>query len=102
MFDPESKSKIGSCYLGLLLSHKGLFVKFRYCEKATKFEKNLPHKIGRYSVMSNFTWKIFSNFVAFSEYPNFITDTQIVFELTREITAGGYGIKMIIDWYPMI
>ena len=47
-------------------------LKFRYSEKSTKFEKNLPLKIWRYWVVSNFKWKIFSNFVAFSEYPNFI------------------------------
>ena len=46
-------------------------VKFGYSEKVTKFEKNLPLKIWRYWVASNFKWKIFSNFVAFSEYPNF-------------------------------
>ena len=34
-------------------------VKFGYSEKATKFEKNLPLKIWRYSVTSNFKWKIF-------------------------------------------
>ena len=32
---------------------------------------SVPLKIWLYSVASNFTWKIFSNFVAFSEYPNF-------------------------------
>ena len=42
-------------------------IKFGYSEKATKFEKNLPPKILSYSVVSNFKWKIFSNFVAFSE-----------------------------------
>ena len=46
-------------------------LKFGYFEEATKFEKNLPLKIWRYLVTSNFEWKIFSNFVAFSEYPNF-------------------------------
>ena len=46
-------------------------VKFGYSEKATKFEKNLPLKIWRYWVASNLKKKIFSNFVAFSEYPNF-------------------------------
>ena len=44
---------------------------FRYSEKATNFEKNLPVEIWRYWVASNFKRKIFSNFVAFSEYPNF-------------------------------
>ena len=34
---------------------------------ATKFEKKLP----TYNLTSNFTLKIFSNFVAFLEYPNF-------------------------------
>ena len=51
--------------------HKNLDLKFKYSEKAKKFEKNLPLKIWHYSVTSNFKWKIFSNFVAFSEYPNF-------------------------------
>ena len=46
-------------------------LKFRYFEKATKFEKNLPLKLWCYWVASNFKWKILSNFVAFSEYPNF-------------------------------
>ena len=49
-----------------------LTVKFGHFEKGTKFEKNLPHSIRRYSVASNFKWKIFfSNFVPFSECPNF-------------------------------
>ena len=38
------------------------------------------HKIWLYSVMSNFKWKIFSNFVIFSEYPNF-TKTFILFQV---------------------
>ena len=46
-------------------------IKFGYCEKVTTFEKNLPLKIWRYSLTSNFKWKIFSNFVAFSECLNF-------------------------------
>ena len=36
-----------------------------------KVWKNLPLKICQYSVTSNFKWKISSNFVALSEYPNF-------------------------------
>ena len=36
-----------------------------------KIWKNLPLKIWRYSVTSNFMWKIFSNFMVFSESPNF-------------------------------
>ena len=44
-----------------------LLLKFGPSEKGTKFEKNLPLKIWHYSVTSNFKWKIFSNFVAFSE-----------------------------------
>ena len=73
--------------------HTGLFhLKFSFSEKATKFFaiffmiltlkvriiweghkiwKNLPLKIWLYWVPSNFKWKILSNFVAFSEYPNF-------------------------------
>ena len=37
-----------------------------------KIWKNLPLKIWHYWVTSNFKWNIFSNFVAFLEYPNFI------------------------------
>ena len=48
-----------------------LYTKFGYSKKAKKCEKNLPQKIWHYWVASNFKWKIFSNFVAFSEYPNF-------------------------------
>ena len=33
--------------------------------------KNLPLSIWRYSLVSNFMWQIFSNFVPFSEVPNF-------------------------------
>ena len=46
-------------------SHKDHYLSTNFSEKATKFEKIF------YSVTSNFKWKIFSNFVAFSEYPNF-------------------------------
>ena len=41
-------------------------VKFGYSEKVTKLKK-----IGATQYLSNFKWKMFSNFVAFSEYPNF-------------------------------
>ena len=37
-------------------------LKFGYSEKATKYEKNLPLKIWRYWVASNFKWKIFFKF----------------------------------------
>ena len=53
------------------LYYKNLLLKFGRSEKGTKFEKNLPLSIWRYSVASNFKWKIFSNFVPFSECPNF-------------------------------
>ena len=77
----------------LIYKYTGLFhLKFSFSEKATKFFaiffmiltlkvriiweghkiwKNLPLKIWRYWVASNFKWKFFPNFVAFSEYPNF-------------------------------
>ena len=45
--------------------------KVRIFWEGHKIWKNLPHKIWRYTVTSNFKWKIFSNFVAFSVYPNF-------------------------------
>ena len=46
-------------------------LKFRYSEKAIEIWKSLPLEIWRYWVESNFKWKIFSNFIVFSEYPNF-------------------------------
>ena len=45
-------------------------LKFGYSEKATQFEKIFHLK---FDVTENFKWKIFSNFLAFSEYPNFNT-----------------------------
>ena len=44
--------------------------KVRIFWEGHKIWKNLLLKIWRYSVTSNFKWKIFSNFVTFSEYPN--------------------------------
>ena len=48
-----------------------LSFKVRIFWEGHKIWKNLPFRIRRYSLTSNFMWKIFSNFVAFSEYPNF-------------------------------
>ena len=45
--------------------------KVRIFWEGHKIRKNLPLKIWRYWVASNFKWKIFSNVVDFSEYPNF-------------------------------
>ena len=56
-------------------------LKFEYSEKATNSKKNLPLKIWHYSVTSNFKWKIFSNFVAFSEYPNFTCSNKFGFKI---------------------
>ena len=46
-------------------------VKVQVFWEGHKFEKNIPLIIWRYSVSSNVKRKIFSNFVAFSEYLNF-------------------------------
>ena len=56
------------------------WLKFGHSEKDIKFEKNLPLKIWPYSVVSNFKWKIFSNFVFFSECPNFTQGSLILVE----------------------
>ena len=48
------------------------FLKVRIFWEGHKIWKNLPLKIWHYWVASNFKWKIFSNFVAFSEYSNFM------------------------------
>ena len=46
-------------------------IKVRIFWEGHKIWNNLPLKIWRYWVVSTFKWKMFSNFVAFSEYPNF-------------------------------
>ena len=56
--------KLGKCLVGVI-------DKVRIFWEGQKIWKSLPLKIRRYSVTSNFKWKNFSNFVAFSEYPNF-------------------------------
>ena len=56
----------------LIYLNKGFLVKFGYSEKATKFEKNLPFKIWRYSVTSNFKWKIFSHKIKSRMGQNFV------------------------------
>ena len=54
------------------MKYCGLRLKFGYSEKATKFEKifHLKFDVIEY-VASNFKSNFFSNFEAFSEYPNF-------------------------------
>ena len=48
-----------------------LILRFRYCEKTTKLEKNLPPFLKNYLVTSKQSWISFQIFVAFSEYLNF-------------------------------
>ena len=55
-----------------------LVLKFEYSEKATKFEK----KIRRQIVSGRF----FSNFVAFSEYPNFTKKINLIYKVFGPIT----------------
>ena len=47
-------------------------VKFRYSEKASKFEKIFHIKFDFTEYRHILSGRFFSNFVAFSEYPNFI------------------------------
>ena len=60
-----------------------------------KIWKNLPLLIWRYSVASNFKWKIFSNFVAFSEYLNFIVLRRIA------IAMQDRSHNSIVFWIPL-
>ena len=53
------------------------FVKFRFSEKTTKFEKSPPCFDLKLSKRQN-NWEIFSNFVAFSQYLNF---TNVFFQI---------------------
>ena len=50
----------------------GVFLKFIYSEKATKFCEIFPLLLS-YVVPVKSKWKISQNFVAFSEYMNFST-----------------------------
>ena len=58
----------------LLRLKKRYYYKVRIFWEGHKIWKNLPLKIWCYSVMSNFCGRFFSNFLAFSEYPNFTTN----------------------------
>ena len=66
--------------LSVNLSHSGLvfavgaFGKVRTFWEASKNLRNLPHALDIYLVQS--MWKIFSNFVRFSESPNFTWQPQ--------------------------
>ena len=69
-------SKVSIIYL--LNSRINLILsKVRIFWEDHKIWKNLPLKIWCYWVVSNFKRKIFSNFVAFSEYPNFKIDPNL-------------------------
>ena len=57
--------------------HRVCITKVRTLWEGHKIWKNLPLNIWRYWVASNFKWKIFSNFVAFSEYLNFKSPLNI-------------------------
>ena len=60
-------------------------VKVQIFWEGHKLEKNLPLIIWRYSVVSNVKWKIFSNFVAFSEYLNFTPKSKYYDITTQDI-----------------
>ena len=66
----ESKSN-WNFYIYWILTRPFNNVKVRIFWEGHRIWKNLPLKIWCDSVTSNFKLKIFSNFVAFSEYPNF-------------------------------
>ena len=80
------------------------FVKVWIFWEGHKIGKNLPPKIWHYWVASNFKWKIFSNFVAFSEYPNFTLFRNKV-EKVRNIYFYWYLIcktkylQMVYRWF---
>ena len=62
-----------------------------------KIWKNLPLKIWRYWAVSNFKWKIFSNFVTFSEYPNF-TGKYVSEALILESVNPQYDERLFIEF----
>ena len=68
-----------------------MHVKFRYCEKATKLEKNIPSWFEITLYCQSKVGDFFQNFGAFSEYLNFtyVIDSaarQKLEKKTRQIT----------------
>ena len=53
----------------------------------------------KYSVKSNLKWKIFSNFVAFSEYPNFTLVNRIEVLACLLILMENFQISRLHDFY---
>ena len=74
-----------------------IIVKVRVFWEGHKIWKKFPLKIWHYSATSNFKWKIFSNCVAFSEYPhfNFNQWEQVMWFITRLILTNS-------NWKPPI
>ena len=56
-------------------------IKFGYSEKATEFEKIFHSKFGVSKWLQILSGRLLSNFVAFSEYPNFSSknETLLIF-----------------------
>ena len=87
------------CVWRIILSTYSNQLMFGHSEKYTKFEKNLPLKIWRYSVVSNFKWKIFSNFVAFSEDPNFkLTSLKKKIQKKNPLSIWRYSVVSNFKW----
>ena len=59
---------------------------FRFSEKATKFEKNIPLVLTLLIKCQN-KWEIFSNFVALSQCLNFLKTRKNAACQTREIAG---------------
>ena len=68
--------------------------KVRIFWEGHKIRKNLPLNIWGYLVASNFKWKMFSNFVAFSEYPNF-TKMQRFIKVCLDITGSPLIVRFL-------
>ena len=67
-----------------------------------KIWKNLPFSIWRYSVVSNFKWKIFSNFLSFSGGPNFTFHWKMKtkeFLPNRKLKLFNFSFHIIICTY---
>ena len=79
-FPKSTKVKLITCFHDSWIYEfcSRFFFKLLTFWKGHKIWKNLPLKIWRYSVVTNFKWKIFSNLVFFSECPNFFCEEKSV------------------------
>ena len=71
------------------------------CSEESKIWKNLPLNIWRCSVASNSNWKIFSNFVPFSECPNFMKKYMTAHRQCSQSKKWNLAQTKVTLWYQV-